>query len=190
MEGREGLEANFRHIWKSLKKEMIFEITTMSDGDCIAEHEIMSNTTMSNSILTVLPTELIYFSVYELMSLISIADVRLLRLNMRTFMTNFEVVESYLKLKSWEIFKKCMVDNTIHTKLSNRRNDNPRAWVEPPLKTRSVLKMLTETRGDVEATLERKNFREEKNPGPMSNYDFGTETNPHESMNCNGGSDE
>jgi hypothetical protein len=189
MDGCESLEANFRHVWKSLKKEMIFEIATMGDGECIAEHEIMSNGTMSNSILTVLPTELIYSSVYELMSLISIADVRLLRLNMRSFPTNYEVVESYLKLKSWEIFKKCVVDNTIHTKLSNRRCDNPRSWVEPPLKARTVLKMLTETRGDVEATYERENFRNAKSSQPMSNHDFGTETNVHESMTCNGGPD-
>ena len=66
--------------------------------------------------MTIMPCEMICISINEFYSLISISELKLLKLNMRQFPNNYDVLESYLKLLAWTSFKSCLKDNIIYEK--------------------------------------------------------------------------
>lgn len=164
VENKDNLKANYLQIWKKLKSEIIFEQGAVEVGECFSTQEVMASTAYRNSILTIMPTELVYFSVYDLMRAINVSDVRTFKLNVERIITDFEQLEFHLKELSWDTYKVAQVKNCMHEKKLKRASNNPRQWHIPPKKNDAFMNIFKK-----KVAVHPKNFEETENHSKCSN---------------------
>lgn len=107
-------------LYESLNAEVIMEIGNAKHGDYVCDHELIWQTPMKHSIITSLPTELIYLNLYEIIEILSTDDLKTIQTNIIKLPNEEEVIEKYIESVRWLKFKDVMLENI---KFSSKTGD-------------------------------------------------------------------
>lgn len=103
----ETLQATYADEFDLMENEIIMEIDELHEKAHLCDYEIIYQCVMKNTILTTMPTELISLGIYDIMSIIKSADIKILRRNVKNFPSSYEVLDFHLKNVNWVKFKNC-----------------------------------------------------------------------------------
>lgn len=91
--------------------EIIMEVSTLTEGSYVCDYEFVWQTPMKNSVMTFLPTELIYISMYDIIDVLTVNDISILQTNIREYPKDREIIQNYINLTRWDRFQKIIIDN-------------------------------------------------------------------------------
>lgn len=77
---------------------------------------------MKSSLLTILPTELIYIPVFELLDALTIVQINTIKTEIKSVPLDKRVLEIYLESKYWESFKRNLLSNIILDKKLKKKS--------------------------------------------------------------------
>lgn len=126
VEGKEILQKKFSSEYANIKDEMIMEIKQVHENDCVCDYEIINQVPMVNSIITILPCEIIMLSMYELLEWLSNEQIKFMQNSVNLYPNDYEVLESHLKNLNWNKVKNCIVQNVIYDKFQKKNLNTQR----------------------------------------------------------------
>ena len=92
----------------------------LDKGATFSDYEVLNSCTMINSVITSLPTVVVYFPYFELMDNLNIKELESVRKNMTRHATDADLLNTYLENVCWRDFKGMMFDNLRISRLMTK----------------------------------------------------------------------
>jgi CRP-like cAMP-binding protein len=96
--------------WDKIDDEIIMEVSTLTEGSYVCEYEFVWQTPMKNSVMTFLPTELIYISMFDIIDVLTVNDISILQTNIREYPNDTKIIEKYISSLRWDSFQKIIIE--------------------------------------------------------------------------------
>lgn len=116
IEGADNLRRLYPKEFEAFSDEIIMDLEDIGERGAVCDYELVFQVGMANTVLTSLPSELIFVSIYEIMAILSNQDIKAMQANVKKFPNNFDIIDSYLKNGTWARYKNCVVDNVFFAK--------------------------------------------------------------------------